>query len=128
MTRATRCCTLLLIAILIGVTTFPLLASDKKPSDVMTKLQRDEALQMLQDTAEKVRQQYYDPTFHAEDFEGRYKEAEQRIRKADTLSEAFGVIAWFLDGLNDSHTFFIPPARPYLVEDGWEAKFIGEIC
>jgi C-terminal processing protease CtpA/Prc len=128
MTRATRCCTLLLIAILLGVSTFPLLASDKKSSDVMSKIQRDEALQMLQDTAEKVRQQYYDPTFHAQNFEGRYKEAEQRIRKADTLSEAFGVIAWFLDGLNDSHTFFIPPARPYLVEDGWEAKFVGEIC
>ncbi len=128
MTRATRPCTLFLTTILFGLSVFPLLASDKKSSDVMTKLQRDEALKMLQDTAEKVRQQYYDPTFHAEAFEGRYKEAEQRIRKADTLSQAFGVIAWFLDGLNDSHTFFIPPARPYLVEDGWEAKFIGEMC
>jgi C-terminal processing protease CtpA/Prc len=33
-----------------------------------------------------------------------------------------------LDGLNDSHTFFDPPPRPYVVRDGWEAKFVGDAC
>jgi len=83
---------------------------------------------MLQDTAAKVRQEYYDPTFHAVDFEARYKDAQLKIRNAQTLSEAFGVIAWMLDGLNDSHTMFLPPSRPYLVEDGWEARFVGDAC
>jgi carboxyl-terminal processing protease len=104
------------------------LAAEKKPADTMSSLQRDEALQMLQDTAEKVRKQYYDPIFHGMDLDGRYKEAQQKIRSAQTLSQAFGIIAWFLDGLNDSHTNFIPPSRPYLVQDGWEARFIGDTC
>jgi carboxyl-terminal processing protease len=105
-----------------------LLAADKKPSDTMSSLQRDEALQMLRDTASKVRQEYYDPSFHAIDFEARYKDAQQKIRSAQSLSDAFGVIAWMLDGLNDSHTIFIPPSRPYLVQDGWEARFVADAC
>ena len=104
------------------------LPAEKKSSDTMSALQRDEALQMLQDTADKVRKEYYDPAFHGVDFEARYKEAQQKIRSAQTLSQAFGVIAWLLDGLNDSHTNFIPPSRPYLVQDGWQALFIGDAC
>ncbi len=125
MVRATSY--VLLSSLLVCVLTLPV-AAEKKSTEVMSNLQRDEALQMLQDTADKVRKEYYDPTFHTIDFESRYKEAQQRIHKVDTLSEAFGVVAWLLDGLNDSHTFFIPPSRPYIVQDGWEARFIGDAC
>lgn len=94
----------------------------------MTSLRREQALQMLKDVHDKVAKEYYDATFHGMDFEGRYKEAIQRIQKAESFSDAMGVIAWFLDGLNDSHTIFLPPPRPFLVEDGWDASFIGDNC
>jgi C-terminal processing protease CtpA/Prc len=127
MTRAARVIAVL-SALIILLAVPILLPAEKKSSDTMSALQRDEALQMLQDTADKVRKEYYDPAFHGIDFEARYKEAQQKIRSAQTLSQAFGVIAWLLDGLNDSHTVFMPPSRPYLVQDGWQALFIGDAC
>ena len=94
----------------------------------MNSLQRGQALQMLKDVADTIRKQYYDATFHGVNFEARYSQAEQNIRQVATLSQAFGAIATMLDGLNDSHTFFLPPPRPYIVQDGWDATFIGDKC
>src|SRR5580704_1476711 len=106
----------------------PTLFAEKKPADSMTSVQRDQALQMLKDVYDKVEKDYYDPAFHGINLDARYKDAQQKIRSAQSLSEAFGDIAWMLDGLNDSHTFFDPPPRPYVVRDGWEAKFVGDAC
>jgi len=92
----------------------------------MTSLQRDQALQMLQDVTDKIRKEYYDAGFHSTNIDARYSEARQKIAHAQTLSEAFGDIAWMVDGLNDTHTFFNPPSRPYVVEDPWRAKFISD--
>ena len=128
MTRATGCTLAAGVAILLCLMATTLPAAEKKSSDVMSSLQRDQALQMLSDVHDKVYKEYYDPTFHGVDFESRYREAVQKIHKAETVSDALGIIAWMLDGLNDSHTFFLPPPRPYLVEEGWETSFIGENC
>jgi C-terminal processing protease CtpA/Prc len=127
MTRAAALAVAFLIA---SISSFipPGHASDKKSADTMSSLRRDQSLQMLKDVYDKVDKEYYDGTFHGVNFQARYDEAVQKVRAADSVSSALGVIAWFLDGLNDSHTFFIPPPRPYLVQDGWEASFIGEDC
>ena len=37
-------------------------------------------------------------------------------------------MGWMLEPLNDSHTFFLPPRRPYDVQNGWELGFVGEKC
>ena len=63
----------------------------------MTSMRRDQALQMLKDVHDKVAKEYYDANFHGMDFEGRYKEATQRIYKVESFSDAMGVIAWFLE-------------------------------
>ena len=73
----------------------------------MSSIQRDQALQMLKDVYDKVSKDYYDPTYHNISLDDRYKQAKAKIVAAQSLSEAFGDIAWMLDGLNDSHTFFI---------------------
>jgi carboxyl-terminal processing protease len=125
MNRATAIFTFL--CVLLVQLSLPAIASDKK-SDEMSSLRREQALKILKDMHDKVEQQYYDPTLHEVDFEGRYKEAVQRINKAASFSDALGVVAWFLDVLNDTHTTFIPPPRPYIVTDGWEASFIGDNC
>ena len=58
-------------------------AGDKK-SDVITSLQRDEALRMLKDVDEKVAKEYYDLNYHGINLDTRYREAEQKIAKAQT--------------------------------------------
>ena len=120
---------LLFAAVLLSPHGLRSFADEKKTTDTMNSIQRGQALQMLKETADTVRKQYYDPAYHGVNFEARYTEAEQRVRgQVPTLSDAFGVIAWMLDGLNDSHTFPLPPPRPFIVEDGWEATFIGDNC
>jgi C-terminal processing protease CtpA/Prc len=126
MTRATKSLGLFLLLLVMSSFVPARLAAEKKSSDTMTSLQRDHPLQMLQDVTDKIRKEYYDAGFHALNLDARYKEAQQKIRNAQTLSEAFGVIAWMVDGLNDTHTFFNPPSRPYVVEDPWRAKFISD--
>jgi C-terminal processing protease CtpA/Prc len=119
---------------LVTILTFLLLLPTSSPAEkkaggsTMSSIQRDQALQMLQDVYDRMRKDYYDAGYHGMDLDARYKEEQQKIHSVQTLSDAFGVIAWMLDGLNDSHTFFLPPDRPYVVRDGWEARFIGDYC
>lgn len=128
MNRAARVPAFLTLLLVVGCL-FPMAAlGEKKSTDTMNNIQRDQALQMLRDVYEKVDKDYYDATYHGVNLDARYKEAQQKIANAKTLSDAFGVIAWMLDGLNDSHTFFDPPSRPYLVRDGWQARFVGDAC
>jgi C-terminal processing protease CtpA/Prc len=90
--------------------------------------QRDAAEECIKRVAREVQERYYDPSLHDIDFKARAKEATERISKVHTLSEVYGLIAWMLEALNDSHTFFIPPARPYDVQHGWEFGFVGDKC
>ena len=124
--RATGC--RLAVCVVIIVCWMTSSAGENKSADVMSSLQREKNLQILSDVHDKVCKEYYDTTFHGVDFEARYKEAIEKIHKVDTVSDALGVVAWMLAGLNDSHTMFIPPPRPYLVEHGWEASFVGDNC
>jgi C-terminal processing protease CtpA/Prc len=103
MNRAARASICFLLLLTAGLILSSPLFGEKKAADGMTSIQRDQALQMLQDTYEKIRKEYYDPTFHGIDLDARYKEAQQKIRAAQSLSQAFGDIAWMVDGLNDSH-------------------------
>jgi C-terminal processing protease CtpA/Prc len=94
----------------------------------MSSVRRQQALSILHDASEAVHQHYYDSTLHGSDFNMRVQQADKRIREVKTFSEALGVVAWALDTLNDSHTFLIPPPRPYDVQNGWQMGFIGEDC
>jgi hypothetical protein len=50
------------------------------------------------------------------------------IKNAGSLSQSFGVVASFLDELNDCHTFFLPPARPFHVDYGFRLAMVGDNC
>lgn len=89
---------------------------------------RDMALDMLKNVADEVRKNYYDPKYRGIDFEGLVKDAQARIKQAKTLTEAVSAIGAMVDGLHDSHTFFIPPSKPYEVEHGWRMKYYGDHC
>ena len=53
------------------------------------------------------------PKDHGMDVKARFKEADDRIKKATSLNQALATVAWAVEGLYDSHTFFIPPPRPF---------------
>ena len=103
-------------------------ANSPESSEQIPAFRRDQALQMLKDANDTIKKQYYDPKFHGINLDNRMKEAEKRIRESKSLSDAFGVIAWSLEALDDSHTFFIPPPRPFDIQNGWEMAFVGDNC
>ncbi|MGD0345567.1 MAG: S41 family peptidase [Terracidiphilus sp.] len=73
-----------------------------------------------------IQDNYYDPELHGVDLKARKKAALDRLDSAHSLSDVYGIVAWMLEPLNDSHTFFIPPLRPYAVENGWRFGFVGD--
>lgn len=83
---------------------------------------------MLQLIARDVQRHYYDPSFHGVDWDATVLEAKQRIQSAPSVSMAVTSIAFALDSLNDSHTFFVPPPRQYNYDYGFQTQMIGDRC
>jgi carboxyl-terminal processing protease len=94
----------------------------------MSNFDRERAQSMLQDVANDVRRHYYDPNLRGLDWNARVEEAKAKIANETALNMAFAHIAALLDTLNDTHTFFLPPPRPYHVEFGWHLQMIGDRC
>lgn len=88
----------------------------------------DRSRGILRDAYDVVKKHYYDPNFHGVNLDARYHEVDEMIRGAGSLGRAFGMVAGFLDSLNDSHTFFRPPMRPYQLDYGYRMQMIGENC
>jgi C-terminal processing protease CtpA/Prc len=103
-------------------------AAPLRAQEKFDNFRRGQARDMLRGVAENVRKHYYDPTFHGLDMEARYKAADDKIQKAAALGQALTAIAGALEGLNDSHTFFLPPPRPYKLEYGYEFQMLGDSC
>jgi C-terminal processing protease CtpA/Prc len=71
---------------------------------------------------------YFDPTFHGVDMKSRSQEAESRIQNSKSYREAWESLEWLLEGLNDSHTFFIPPHQSFQLDYGFAFQFYGNTC
>jgi C-terminal processing protease CtpA/Prc len=83
---------------------------------------------VLRDAYDNVKKHYYDPKFHGLDWDQRYAAAKEKMKTVTSLSQGFGVTAGFLDQLNDSHTFFQPPQRPFKVDYGYRFQMFGNDC
>src|SRR5579885_3116885 len=94
---------LLIVVFLPLISTVPC-AGQNPASQQIPPILRDQAIQMLKNARDTVKKEYYDPKFHGVDLDARMQEAEKRIRESRTLSDALGIVAWYLDNLNDSHT------------------------
>jgi hypothetical protein len=68
---------------------------------------------MLGSVSEDVKKHYYDPKFRGIDWNVNIKNTQERIDSATSLNRGLSEVAAALDALNDSHTFFVPPPRPY---------------
>jgi carboxyl-terminal processing protease len=96
-----------------------------------TALNKDEMYQvsgMLRDAHDEVKKNYYDPKLHGVDWDARYQQYSAKLDKAHNLGEGFRVVAAFLSGLKDSHTFFLPPQRDTRYEYGYRLELVGDNC
>lgn len=89
---------------------------------------RDAGRIMLSVLESDVTKHYYDPAFRGVDVEARFKQADERIKRANSLPEILTLISEALMSLGDSHTFFIPPGFAARVQHGWTMQMIGERC
>jgi len=75
-----------------------------------------------------IKKYYYDSNYRGIDIETRFKTAEERIKKANSIGEMSGIIAQVLVDFNDSHLFFIPPGKANKIEFGWQIQMVGNKC
>lgn len=94
----------------------------------LTSTDRGRAHDMLNTIKDSVKKNYYDPNYHGVDIETRFKAADEKLKQATSLGQAFGIIAQAVIELEDSHTFFIPPSRAASIEYGWQMQMIGDKC
>jgi C-terminal processing protease CtpA/Prc len=94
----------------------------------MDSISLDRARGILRDAHEMVKKNYYDPKFHGLDWDALYREYDEKIKSAGSLSQGLGVVAAYLDRLNDSHTFLRPPSRPYRLDYGFRMAIYGDYC
>jgi C-terminal processing protease CtpA/Prc len=81
---------------------------------------------MLQSAYDSVKLHYYDPAFHGLDWDARFREYETKLKSAASVGAGQMVVAEFLDGLNDSHTYFAPPHQSYDLDYGYVMNLVGD--
>lgn len=104
------------------------LAAAQQPAPQMSNFDRERIQAMLRNVAFDVKKHYYDPKFHGIDWDAKVLEAKRKIEQEKSLNMAMSHLAAALDALNDSHTFFLPPSRPYRHEFGFQVQMIGDHC
>ncbi|MGA8270608.1 MAG: S41 family peptidase [Candidatus Sulfotelmatobacter sp.] len=92
----------------------------------LTGEDRSKAKEMLHNIRDDIREHYFDKKYQGLDFDARFQSAEKKIESASSMNYALADIAGAVSALNDSHTFFIPPPRPYKHSYGWEMQAIGD--
>lgn len=94
--------------------------------DGLSKVDRGRGCTMLKVLKSDLEKYYYDPAFRGMDLDARFKQAEERVTQAKSVSEMFAIIAQVLIELDDSHTYFVPPARTARIDYGWEMQAVGD--
>jgi carboxyl-terminal processing protease len=83
---------------------------------------------ILHDVENLLRRSYFDPSFGGKDLAAHVAQAEAEMRGATSERMTFGVVARLVASLDDSHTFFVPPAPAGVIDYGWTPRMIGERC
>jgi C-terminal processing protease CtpA/Prc len=91
-------------------------------------LDRERGRDMLDALKQDIKKNYYDPTFHGVDLDARFKDASEKIKGAKSVGQIFGIVAQTLLDFDDSHLYFIPPARAATYDYGWRMQMIGDKC
>ena len=104
------------------------MAATLAAQDKFDSMQRARLHDQLRQGYEDISKNYYDPTFHGVDLQARYKKFDALLDTVSANDQGMGQIAEFVHGLDDSHTFYLPPARVYKVSHDFEMKIVGDTC
>jgi C-terminal processing protease CtpA/Prc len=106
------------ILLLLSANAYPVSAQKLKDD-------RETGHEMLDVIKDDLKKKYYDSSLRGLDIDARFKAADELIDKANSAAQVLGIIAQTLMGLNDSHTFLLPPGQTVHVDYGWDMKMIG---
>ena len=109
----------------------PLLAINAvRPTNAqsLTSTDRDRGHVILKTLKSEIKKNYYDPTFHGLDVDALFKTADEKVDRAASVGQIFGIVAQVLIEFNDSHLFFIPPSRAARSDYGWQWQAFGDKC
>ena len=84
-----------------------------------------DALGLIKDD---IKKNYYDPSFHGIDLDAHFKKAEEKMNRAQSIGQLFGIIAQALLDFDDSHLYFLPPGRAQRYDYGWRTQMVGDRC
>jgi carboxyl-terminal processing protease len=111
------------LALTIALSMSAAVAAQPKPMPANDLLK---ARNMLRESYEVVQKEYYDPAFRGIDLAARFKEYDDKLKSAPSMNAGLTLIAAFLDGLQDSHTYLQPPDHSYSVDYGYRLAVIGD--
>lgn len=94
----------------------------------MSKGDISDMKEMLRTVREDIKENYFDKKFNGLDVNQRFAEAEKKIEAAPSVNYALADIAGAVAALKDSHTYFIPPPRPFKHSYGLTMEAIGNDC
>jgi carboxyl-terminal processing protease len=117
-----RIALVVLTVIFAGVAPVSSWQGDKK----FKAISNEQALEMLNTIEADIKEYYHDPAMRGLNLDNRFDKAREQITRAKSQDEAFLDIAGAVAALQDSHTLFIPPVRPYGVDYGWVMQSIGD--
>jgi C-terminal processing protease CtpA/Prc len=115
----------LALAVLICVSSGAFRAASAQSLDPFERARAHDMLTVLRDD---IKKNYYDPGYRGMDVDAHFKTAEERLKQAGSMGQALGIIAQAMLDMDDSHTFFLPPARASTIEYGWRMQMIGDNC
>jgi carboxyl-terminal processing protease len=103
-------------------------AATGQPASAISKTDRDLVLGILDYVSGGIRERYYDPKMNGINWDAVIANARAKIAGASSLNEAMTQVAVAVSALNDSHTRFWPPHRPYHPDWGFEYKMFADRC
>ena len=116
------------VAILFLITAITIFAQEKPKLDREGKYARENALSILDEIQDKMKEYYFDQSYHGTDFKARIATAKERVKTLEFNWQMYRVIAQVLLELDDSHTFFMLPRRTDHFRYGINWQMIGDKC
>jgi C-terminal processing protease CtpA/Prc len=92
----------------------------------ISKLDRERALGILDNVSKGIQENYYDPKLNGVNWDAAVAKA--KIAQANSLNDALAQVAVAVSALNDSHTTFRPPHRPFSLDFGFQYQLIWSRC
>jgi carboxyl-terminal processing protease len=94
----------------------------------ISNFDKERALGILDNVSKGIQEHYYDPKLNGLDWNAVIEKAKVKIENAKNLNDALAQVAVAVSYLNDSHTFYFPPERPYHLDYGFDYQMIWSRC